>query len=336
MKKINSIVISRTDNLGDVILTLPLAGFLKQTIPDVKISFVGKSYTRPLIENSKFIDVFLDKEEILQEGFPNIPDAIVFIFPDKDLSKKAKQAKIPIRIGTSHRLFHWLYCNQLVNFSRKKSDLHESQLNFKLLKPLKLSTKPKTSDMPNWYGLEAPPLSQEFQELLSPNHFKLIIHPKSKGSAREWSMENYLELAQSLSPEQFQIFITGTEAEGKLIHQEKSEIFDLTHVQDLTGKMTLSELVAFIGQVDGLLACSTGPLHIASALGKFALGLYPSIRPMHPGRWKPVGKRAEYLTLKENCSDCKGMLTCACILGISPHVVKNEILKMYHHQFNNQ
>lgn len=327
MKKLNSIIISRTDNLGDVILTLPLAGFLKQEIPDVKISFIGKPYTRPLIENSKFVDTFLDREKVLKDGFSTEYDAIIFIFPDKELVKKAKQDRIPMRIGTSHRIFHLWYCNKLVNFSRKKSDLHESQLNFKLLQPLELPTKIDLSKMSNWYGLEAPPLHQEFQKLLSPNHFKLIIHPKSKGSAREWSMEKYFQLAKNLSPDKFQIFITGTEAEGKLIHQEKPEIFDLEQVQDLTGKMTLSELVAFIGQIDGLLACSTGPLHIASALGKFALGLYPSIRPMHPGRWKPVGRKAQHITFKEDCSDCKGMLTCKCIESIEVSKVASLIQK---------
>ncbi|MEI7616388.1 MAG: hypothetical protein WCJ54_06705, partial [Actinomycetota bacterium] len=33
--------------------------------------------------------------------------------------------KIPIRIGTSRRLYHWFYLNKPVTLSRKKSDLHE-------------------------------------------------------------------------------------------------------------------------------------------------------------------------------------------------------------------
>jgi ADP-heptose:LPS heptosyltransferase len=44
-----------------------------------------------------------------------------------------------------------------------------------------------------------------------------------------------------------------------------------------------------------LVAASTGPLHIASAVGIHAIGLYPSKRPMHPGRWMPLGGNASYL-----------------------------------------
>ncbi len=34
------IIISRTDNLGDVILTLPVLGYLKATVPELRISFI--------------------------------------------------------------------------------------------------------------------------------------------------------------------------------------------------------------------------------------------------------------------------------------------------------
>ena len=51
-----NIIISRTDNLGDVMLTLPLAGYIKSIVPEAKIYFLGKSYTRSVIEASRFID----------------------------------------------------------------------------------------------------------------------------------------------------------------------------------------------------------------------------------------------------------------------------------------
>src|SRR6185295_8356084 len=44
------IVISRTDNLGDVVLTLPLLGYLKATMPEIRIYFIGKKYTHSIID----------------------------------------------------------------------------------------------------------------------------------------------------------------------------------------------------------------------------------------------------------------------------------------------
>jgi heptosyltransferase III len=329
-KQIKNIAISRTDNLGDVILTLPLAGYLKTQNPTYNIFFIGKNYTQPIIESSIFIDHFLDREAILQN--PQILqeaqiDAIIFVFPDKDLAQLAKKINIPFRIGTSHRWFHWLYCNQKVSFSRKKSTLHESQLNFKLLEGLGINHIPTLNEIPDLYGMKA---AKETVQPMDADKLQIIFHPKSKGSAREWGLDNYYQLAQQLPNNQFQVYITGTQAEGDLIRQEKPEIFEFSHVKDMTGKLSLHQLIDFIAQADILLACSTGPLHIASALGKYAIGIYPPIRPMHPERWQPLGKHAVCLVLDKNCEACrKTPEKCACIQAIEVAQVKSKILEIY-------
>ena len=90
----------------------------------------------------------------------------------------------------------------------------------------------------------------------------------------------------------------------------------------MTGKMDFSQFIAFISAADGLVAASTGPLHIAAALGKKVVGLFPSIRPMHAGRWAPQGPKASYLALEKDCTDCKNSTHCACINSITPEQVK--------------
>ncbi|MFY7787737.1 MAG: glycosyltransferase family 9 protein, partial [Thermoflexibacteraceae bacterium] len=74
------IILSRTDNLGDVVVTLPLAGYLKQVFPKTQIGFIGKKYTQPIIENCEHIDFFLDREEVLREPQHLQADYIIFIF----------------------------------------------------------------------------------------------------------------------------------------------------------------------------------------------------------------------------------------------------------------
>ena len=349
------IIISRTDNLGDVVLTLPLAGFLKSICPTSIIYFIGKTYTKPIIESSCFVDVFLDREELLKspQKLTEInADAIIFIFPDKEIAKISKKSNIPLRVGTSHRLFHWVYCNKLINFSRKNSNLHETQLNFKLLKPLAKLLKISylkdlidnlaLEDLSDFYGMNSPQIaSEKLQNLLKKdtknNTFNLIFHPKSSGSAREWGLKNYTDLAEILhqsnsqdnsqknNTNKFHIFITGTQAEGEIIKKEMPQIFDNENITDLTGKLSLTELIAFIGLADGLLACSTGPLHIAAALTKYALGIYPPIKPMHPTRWKPLGAHATYMCVEKTCSDCRKTQNCLCIKEITPKQVADVV-----------
>ena len=54
------LIISRTDSIGDVILTLPVAGELKRMFPDIHILFLGSSYTRPIVECCPHVDEFVD------------------------------------------------------------------------------------------------------------------------------------------------------------------------------------------------------------------------------------------------------------------------------------
>jgi heptosyltransferase-3 len=320
------LVISRTDNLGDVILTLPLLGYLKSVVPDLKIFFIGKKYTESIIDQCVFVDQFLDRDEV--ENDPKIladvyADTIIFIYPDKTLAKLAKQVQIKHRVATAHRWYNWFYCNHLVDFSRINSNLHESQLNFKLLRPFKLNGDVDTSELIPYYGLE--PSKNNYSELLGNVHFNLIIHPKSKGSAREWSLENYYELVQSLPAEDYRVFVTGLKEEGDLIRKEKPQLLAHPNVTDLTGKFNLTELTSFISQADGLLACSTGVLHLAAALGIYTLGLYSPMKPIHPGRWMPVGKKTKFLVQKKECSDCRSSKDCACINSIGVDEVKEEL-----------
>ncbi len=321
------IIISRTDNLGDVILTLPVAGYLKSVYPNAEVYFIGKKYTQSVIDQCVHVDHFLDREEVLcNESILSSIGAktILFIYPDKPMAQLAKKLRIPIRVATAHRWFNWLYCNQLVDFSRMNSTLHESQLNFKLLKPFWLNANPDLTEIAAFYGLK--PLTKDFTKLLSANKFNLIIHPKSKGNGREWGLKNYYQLIQSLPKESFHILITGLKEEENIIRGELPELLKMEGVQNVMGQLTLEEMISLIDQADGLLASGTGVLHVAASLGKFSLGLFPPIRPIHPGRWAPVGRNATYLVLDKNCSDCKHSIECACIQSIKVTQIVSKLL----------
>ncbi|WKN41947.1 glycosyltransferase family 9 protein [Tunicatimonas pelagia] len=298
------ILLSRTDSIGDVILTLPMAGVLKALFPEVHVSFLGKAYTRAIIERCAFVDEFYEWNE---ENPPVISaDIVIHVLPRSAISRWAKQQKIPQRVGTSHRVFHWFSCNRLVNLGRKNSDLHEAQLNLQLLRPLTPKVDYSLDQLSAYYRWNpSQHLRDYFSQYLATDKFNLLLHPKSQGSAKEWPLRYYLALVEQLSPAKFQILITGTAQEGEKIKAECPEFFTLPHVKDTTGAFSLSEFIDFISHADGLVACSTGPLHIAATSGIYALGLYPDQRPMHAGRWGPIGKKAEYIeaTFAKEASD---------------------------------
>ncbi|MDQ2721254.1 MAG: glycosyltransferase family 9 protein [Bacteroidota bacterium] len=327
-----NIIISRTDSIGDVILTLPVAKILKDIFPEITIAFLGKNYTRPVIEACKYVDVFISVDvflakEILIEN--EKPEAILHVFPVAAITNRAKQLGIPLRVGTTNRIYNWLNCNELIKLSRRNSDLHEAQLNLQLLLPFGIDTIFPLEEIARSFGLEKiHPLKPEFLKLLHPSKFNLILHPKSQGSAREWGLENFEKLIQSLDKEQFQIFISGTKKEYSLL----KPLLDVggKNVVDISGKMDLNQFISFIHHCDGLVANSTGPLHIAAALGKYAFGIYAPMRPIHPGRWTPIGKNAQHFVLDKTCDDCrKNDSACHCIKEVPSEWIKKALDKAF-------
>lgn len=327
-----NILLSRTDSIGDVVLTLPMAGVIKKHFPHCRIFFLGRTYTKSVIELSANVDIFINYDDILAANKHTQVqlikelkiDTVVHVFPVKEIAQLMKAAQIKNRVGTRNRLYHWFTCNNLLNLSRKNSDLHESQLNIQLLSFLKIETNYTFKEIDQFYGIkQVPTLGNElFVNMLDKNKTKVILHPKSKGSAREWGLLNFSKLIQQLPKEKYQVFVSGTKEDGM---QLESFIKENEGVIDLTGKLSLNEFISFINMCDVLVAASTGPLHIAAALGVKAIGLFAPMRPIHPGRWAPVGKDAHFIVIDKKCDDCRNGGKCACIEVIEVQKVVNLI-----------
>lgn len=329
------IIISRTDAIGDVVLTLPLAGYLKEKLPGCTLIFFGRSYTKPVIELSNNVDEFINYDDFSkftgseQEIFLKAvnADCIIHVFPRSTIAKAAKSAGIKKRIGSSHRLYHWTTCNKLIHFSRKNSGLHEAQLNFKLLSGLNLPTTISLNSIRQYYSFKTPEdLPQNIRLLIAKEKLNVVVHPRSHGSAREWGLENYKTLVDILLKKNITVFITGSPSEKETLQEWIKTLPSM--VNDLTGQLSLPELISLLNNCDGIVAGSTGPLHIASALNRHALGLFPPIKPMHPGRWAPLGNHASFLCATKQCNSCASHPSlCKCLQEITPQQVADVILQ---------
>ncbi|MBD3639099.1 MAG: glycosyltransferase family 9 protein [Crocinitomicaceae bacterium] len=300
------IVISRTDSIGDVVLTLPLAGILKKKFPNAQVIFLGNTYTKPIIQCSEHVDEVWEwaimkswsYDEQVEWLIEQNVDVFLHVFPRREIARIVKKANIPFRIGTSHRIYHLLTCNNLVNFTRKRSELHEAQLNTKLLAPFGIRKSYSLDELTQNLGFNRiPELPDNLSTLIDKEKQSVILHPKSQGSAIEWGVDNFMKLAAEINDKKFQVFITGTENEAKHF---RDKIPSRNNVIDLSGQLTLEELIAFIDACDILVAASTGPLHIAGICNTHAVGLFSSQKPIHPGRWKPLGNKVSILTSGKN------------------------------------
>ena len=106
------IVISRTDSIGDVMLSLPMAGLLKKRFPRSYITFLGRAYTVPVLERCTHIDNIITLEQLTLNGERggiellrrSHIDAIVHVFPVRKIARwaawpRSRTESGPIAVG---------------------------------------------------------------------------------------------------------------------------------------------------------------------------------------------------------------------------------------------
>ena len=324
------ILISRTDSIGDVMLSLPMCAWLKNKFPSSTVLFLGRKYTESIVNAYDRVDQFVDwdsfsplsKEEKTEKLTALKVDVIVHVFPNKEIASIAKKAKIPFRIGTSHRVFHLLTCTHRLNFTRKNSEMHESQLNHELLRPFGITELPALEEIietTQFFDIPEIDLPHDLSELNNVT----ILHPKSQGSAKEWPIEKYMETALFIANKGEKVVFTGTETEGEKF---RKRIPDHPNIFDSTGTLSLEQLMLLIAKSTNLVACSTGPLHIAGYYGVNTIGLYSPKKPIHPGRWKALGKQVKIIVFNKRCVNCEKGADCDCILSISVDAVLDKLV----------
>ena len=312
IKPVNLLIV-RTDRIGDVVLSLPLAELVKKHYPSCRITFLLKDYTKSLAAGHSFIDDII----ILKEKNNKIPlldnirqirknsyDSVIVVYPTFITSLIIFLSGIKNRIGTGYRWYSLLFNNKV--FEHRKNALkHELEYNVNLLKIFGIEDEVNPSNVR--FNLVIDKKDDErVKTILKVKGINLkipliIIHPGSGGSAMDLPLNKFKELIDLIKNNLIaEIVITGSKSEMDLCHS----LYTSGKTKNLSGLFNLAELKALISYSDIFIANSTGPLHIAAALGKNVIGFYPKIAQCSPKRWGPYTKKSVVFTPDLNCSDC--------------------------------
>ncbi len=326
LKGNEKVLIVRPDRIGDLVLTLPLAQVLRDIHPGLTIDFLVSSYNSSVLEYAVYIDNYLmvnndDKSRksiasMINEIVSRKYDVAIFAKPDLFTSFCIFMSDIKYRIGTSRRGYSFLY-NMKIELARRHANTHEQELNLRLLEPFGL----KYDDDSITPSLNVELENDSISELI-PGDFKyIVVHPGSKGSAANWPTDNYVKLINRLS-ESRNVVITG---QGKSIGTNNAQVIDLVN------KTGFDQLISILNNADLFISGSTGPLHIAAALGVPSLGLYPDHPVLGPHRWGPRGKKAAYIEPpKQSGHRCRinDNGSCECMAKITVDDVYHKALEM--------
>ena len=336
------LLLTSPHNLGDFIAKVPLIRLIKRRFARLEILVLARNYVKPLVELFPEITQFVSFDSLFSKPEDQVIQTLKDLKVDTclhvvnvarqigpDVIYYAQKAQIPNRLGNIHHsrwklmrhnqfgLTHNLRC------SRIHPNRHEFEWNLQFLN---FFGYPFSDHSLNWGELlktSRPPLNTEY---LQKNRFNLIVHPGSLGHAKEWKAENYCNLIDALD-ERVHLIITGT-------LQEKNR-FDFSifknKVTDLRGQLSLEEFISLIAHAQGLVAPSTGPIHIASLFKTPTVALFPPDPLKGPKVWGPKNQRATVLQAKEVCSACQNRLVdfdpklCSCMDHITVEQVIEQI-----------
>ncbi|MCI0698075.1 glycosyltransferase family 9 protein [candidate division KSB1 bacterium] len=322
---LRKILLIRTDRLGDVILSTPVATALKRIWPDVHITFLLRKYTAEITRCHPHVDETLeldgaeiggDMRRLMQALRQWQFDAAVMLYPRSSLAWAVWRSGIPLRIGTGYRWYSFLF-NRRVFEHRKTAARHEAEYNLRLLQPLGINA----TEIEFHFALPQAEREKIDEKLnkLGAGAKPIILHPGSGGSSRDWPPEYFAALAD-LAHHRLgaQVILTGAPAEEKLIaaiqQQTKSKPLSLC------GRLTIIELAVLCRRAAVFVGNSTGPLHLAVMVGTPVVAFYPPIRAARPERWGPYGRSTEVLmSQQDECTRCRQSpaRVCDCMRAIT-------------------
>lgn len=296
--EIKKIIVSRTDNLGDVILTLPLITQIKKNFPKASITFLVKKYVYDLIKDYPGIDEFTFIDDLkdsskLRKFFKQGNFELMFnVYPRFEIALAAFLAGVKIRAGTGYRWYSYLF-NKRNHEHRKTAEKHEAVYNLNLLKTV-VHDKEDFSVEFNFQVSEEEisNLSAKLKSKIDITFDYIIIHIPSKGSAAKLPKEKFIEYINAFNSEfkNVKVIFTGVEEERAEIESVINDVKEKSNLINLCGALSLSELKSLISKSKLFVSNSTGPVHIAGALNKNIIGFYPHLLPANKNRWKPLSK----------------------------------------------
>ncbi len=315
-KKVKRILITRTDRIGDLVLSTPVFEAIKRSYPDAKIYVIVLPGNADVLLGNPYIDeVFLyDKRGKHKSIISTIAfarsirkykfDLAIHLHPTNRAHMISFFAGIPIRVGYN-RNYGLLLTHKIADL-KHEGRKHESVYNFDLLK---------------FVGIEEPvnplrpffPISGEnadsFNNILQYEKIGLskffVVFPGASCCSKKWSLKNFVEVTRTLINKYgYKVVVIGGEGELELARTFSSNI-NSQQVVNLVAKLSLKELGVLFSRADFMISNDSGPAHIASCLDLPLVTIFGrNDAGLSPIRWKPLGKRSYFLHEDPGCTKC--------------------------------
>jgi predicted lipopolysaccharide heptosyltransferase III len=286
------ILLLQLKRIGDLILTTPAIGLLRQSYPDAHITLAVSNECAELLPAIPNVDrVLIARRNLRDLGMVsslagNKFDCCI------DFTRNDRSAFLAFLSGAPKRVASYRVREQSKTRARVYTDLvgvrvrdmHTIDYNLALLEPLGLraaSSAPELS-IPRTALEKADRLRRDWK-ITRPY---VIVHPGSARGEKLWEAARWAEVIEHFGQKnEFDLVLTsGPSAD------EQAHIGAITHrmrykVTDLSGKTDLLTLAALIERAQLLVTVDSAPMHFAAATHTPEVILFGPTNPFH---WRPL------------------------------------------------
>ncbi|MGE5624312.1 MAG: glycosyltransferase family 9 protein [Bacillota bacterium] len=304
------ILVIRNDKLGDFMLAWPALALLRANLPAAHLAVLVPEYTAALAKACVHVDeVIVDPKlkgdwkngkALAKLLKPRKFDAVITLFSRFDTGLAVWSAGIPARYAPATKLAQIFY-NRRIAQRRSQSAKPEYEYNLEMVQVFleDLGIKKPAPVNPPYLAFRPAEVKKAKQGFLRKHKLsatkKLIfLHTGHGGSASNLSLLQYAELARKLASKKRHFVLTagpGEEGQAQRLASMLEKVPHSVHIST-DGLIPFAKHLAF---ADLFISGSTGPLHLAAALGVPTAAFYPRRRSSTALRWQTVNPPTERL-----------------------------------------
>lgn len=297
------ILVIRPDRIGDVTLATPVIRALRETYPDAWLAALVRPATEAVLRHNPRLDaVLLDDWEQTHAGRRGFLDRLrmlrrhrfdtaLMLLPTERHAWMTFLAGIPNRIGVGTKLYQVMTFTRSVSRKKYIPLRHEADYCLDLARAIGA----KSDDLRTEAFLLEEERSAARARLHAAGrragHPLISVHPESGRSAPNWTLPMYRDFITralaDIPDAQFLVTHSPGNTEARTIFEAlRGERVLLPDAGDLR------LLMGMIAEADVVVSASTGPMHLAAALGTPTVSLFCPLPACSPTLWGPQGNRA--------------------------------------------
>ena len=308
------ILISRSDKIGDVLLSTPVIKAMREAYPNAYIAMMVNPDTKEIIDGNPYLDeVIIFDKEAKHKGIFNYMkfvlglrrkrfDLALILHPNNRMHLITFFAAIAHRVGYDRKMGFLL--TDKIKHTKQYGEKHELEYCLDFVRFLGIEPQDKVPFMPIKNESEAWVRELFKQEHINQEDKLLAIHLSASCPSRIWPPERFAEVAEELARRHgFKVVVVASSKDFAIAESIAKNIHH--RVVNLAGKTSLSQLASLIKKCALFISSDSGPAHIASAVGTPVLCLFGrSQKGLSPKRWMTVGKQDKFLHKNVGCIEC--------------------------------